>query len=317
MAADVPNLLAKADGRSAIVQGKPERLATQGVDIVRIEPSWRDWLLGLLTDPSIVYLLLLAGVGGIAFELSHPGVFAPGVVGAICLLLGGYELNLLPVSYAGLALALLGLGLMIAEAFVPAFGAFVLGGVASFVIGSLMMFDRARVATAARVDPGRCPRECRPVRGRADPAFARPPAPGRNWNRSADRLVWAGRPLDRIRGRDTGAGRALAGPRTQCPATRTSGASRRTPWADPACGGHEQPRWGKRMSPIALLYPVILLLVVAIAFSAVRVMREYQRAVVFTWGRFTGVKGPGLILLVPLSRLWPFMLRSRRRLSSC
>ena len=53
------------------------------------------------------------------------------------------------------------------------------------------------------------------------------------------------------------------------------------------------------MSPIAFLYPVVLLLVVAIAFSAVRVMREYQRAVVFTWGRFTGVKGPGLILLVP------------------
>ena len=141
VAADIPDLLAKANGRSAIVQGKPVRLATQEVEIVHVEPSWRDRSLGLLTDPSIVYLLLLAGIGGIAFELSHPGVFAPGVVGAICLLLGGYGLNLLPVSYAGLALALLGLGLMIAEAFVPVFGAFVLGGVASFVIGSLMMFD--------------------------------------------------------------------------------------------------------------------------------------------------------------------------------
>jgi membrane-bound serine protease (ClpP class) len=107
-------------------------------------------LLGLLTDPSIVYLLLLAGVGGVAFELSHPGVFAPGVVGAICLLLGGYGINLLPVSYAGLALALLGLGLMVAEAFVPAFGAFVLGGAASFVIGSLMVFD----TPGLRLPPG-------------------------------------------------------------------------------------------------------------------------------------------------------------------
>src|SRR5437588_300659 len=53
------------------------------------------------------------------------------------------------------------------------------------------------------------------------------------------------------------------------------------------------------MSPTVVLYPIILLLVLAIAFSSVRVMREYQRAVVFTWGRFTGVKGPGLILLVP------------------
>jgi membrane-bound serine protease (ClpP class) len=141
VASDVPDLLSKADGRSAIVQGKSARLATQGAEIVHLEPSWRDRLLGALTDPAIVYLLLLAGVGGIAFELSHPGVFAPGVVGAICLLLGGYGINLLPVSYAGLALAMLGLGLMIAEAFVPAFGAFVLGGATSFAIGSLMMFD--------------------------------------------------------------------------------------------------------------------------------------------------------------------------------
>lgn len=141
IASDVPDLLAKADGRPAIVQGKPVRLATQATEIIHFEPSWRERLLGLLTDPSIVYLLLLAGIGGIAFELSHPGVFAPGVIGTICLLLGGYGINLLPISYTGLALALLGLGLMIAEAFVPAFGAFVLGGVASFVIGSLMMFD--------------------------------------------------------------------------------------------------------------------------------------------------------------------------------
>jgi membrane-bound serine protease (ClpP class) len=150
VAADVADLLAKADGRSAIVQGKPARLATQGAEIARIEPGWRDRLLGLLTDPSIVYLLLLAGVAGIAFELSHPGVFAPGVLGTICLLLGGYGINLLAVSYAGLALALFGLGLMIAEAFVPAFGAFVLGGAASFAIGSLMMFD----APGLRLPPG-------------------------------------------------------------------------------------------------------------------------------------------------------------------
>ena len=74
------------------------------------------------------------------FELTHPGIYAPGVLGTICLLLGGYGLNLLPVDYAGVALALFGLGLMTAEAFVPAFGAFVVGGATAFVIGSLMMF---------------------------------------------------------------------------------------------------------------------------------------------------------------------------------
>jgi membrane-bound serine protease (ClpP class) len=141
VANDVPDLLAKADGRTVVVQGKPLRLATLMLEIVRIEPGWRDQLLELLSDPSIVYVLLLAGIFGVAFELSHPGVFAPGVIGVICLLIGGYGINLLSIDYAGLALTLLGLGLMATEAFVPSFGAFVLGGAAAFAIGSLMMFE--------------------------------------------------------------------------------------------------------------------------------------------------------------------------------
>jgi len=141
VAADLPDLLAKANGRSVIVQGKPVRLETGGLAIAEVEPGLRDRLLALLTDPSIVYLLLLAGLFGIAFEASHPGIYAPGVVGVICVLVGGYGLNLLPIDYAGLALVLLGLGLMAAEAFVPSFGAFVLGGMSAFVIGSLLMFE--------------------------------------------------------------------------------------------------------------------------------------------------------------------------------
>ncbi|MCW3474782.1 NfeD family protein [Limobrevibacterium gyesilva] len=143
VADDPADLLTKADGRTVVVHGKPVTLATHGLQIVQIEPGWRDRLLGLLSDPSIIYLLLLAGVFGVAFEMSHPGVFAPGVFGTICLLIGGYGLNLLPVDYAGLALALLGLGLMVTEAFVPVFGAFVLGGASAFAIGSLMIFRTA------------------------------------------------------------------------------------------------------------------------------------------------------------------------------
>jgi membrane-bound serine protease (ClpP class) len=141
VAADVPDLLARANGRSAIVQGKPVLLDTTGLAVVEVGPDMRDRLLALLTDPSVVYLLLLAGLFGIGFEASHPGTYLPGVVGAICLLLGGYGLNLLPIDYAGMALVLLGLGLMAAEAFVPSFGAFVLGGMSAFVIGSLLMFE--------------------------------------------------------------------------------------------------------------------------------------------------------------------------------
>jgi membrane-bound serine protease (ClpP class) len=141
VATDVPDLLTKANGRSVIVQNKPLRLDTSDLAITPVEPGLRDRLLSLLTDPSVVYLLLLAGLFGIAFELSHPGFYAPGVIGVICVLVGGYGLNLLPIHYAGLALILLGLGLMAAEAFVQSFGAFVLGGMSAFVIGSLMMFE--------------------------------------------------------------------------------------------------------------------------------------------------------------------------------
>jgi membrane-bound serine protease (ClpP class) len=141
VAADLSDLLAKANGQSVIVQGKPLLLDTSGLAVTEVEPGLRDRLLALLTDPSIVYLLLLAGLLGLAFEASHPGIYAPGVIGVICVLVGGYGLNLLPIDYAGLALVLLGLGLMATEAFVPSFGAFVLGGMSAFVIGSLMMFE--------------------------------------------------------------------------------------------------------------------------------------------------------------------------------
>lgn len=141
VANDVPDLLDKADGREVSVLGRAVTLHTRGLPILHITPDWRDRLLALLTDPSVVYLLLLAGVAGLAFEFSHPGIYAPGVIGAIALLLGGYGLNLLPVDYAGAALALLGLALMAAEAFVPSFGAFVIGGATAFAIGSLLMFE--------------------------------------------------------------------------------------------------------------------------------------------------------------------------------
>jgi membrane-bound serine protease (ClpP class) len=141
VADDVPDLLAKANGRTVIAGGKKVQLDTTNLQIVEVGPNLRDKLLALVSDPSIVYLLLLAGLFGVAFELSHPGIYAPGAIGAISLLLGAYGLELLPVDYAGLALVFLGVGLMAAEAFAPSFGAFVLGGAASFVIGSLLMFE--------------------------------------------------------------------------------------------------------------------------------------------------------------------------------
>ena len=89
----------------------------------------------------LMLILMLLGIYGLLFEFSNPGFVLPGVVGATCLLLGLYALQMLPVNYTGLALLLLGLGCMIAEAFLPSFGTLGLGGIVAFVIGGVMLAD--------------------------------------------------------------------------------------------------------------------------------------------------------------------------------
>jgi membrane-bound serine protease (ClpP class) len=140
IADDVPDLLRKIDGRSAVVDGKPERLATAGLDIVNVAPDWRAELLAIITDPNVAFILMLVGVYGLIFEFLSPGAVAPGLTGAISLLVALYALNLLPINYAGAALVLLGLGLMVAEAHIGAFGLLGVGGIIAFLIGAIMMF---------------------------------------------------------------------------------------------------------------------------------------------------------------------------------
>jgi membrane-bound serine protease (ClpP class) len=141
VASDISDLLAKANGRKVSVAGAPMTLATAGLGQKIIAPGWRTKLLALITEPELAYLLFLLGIFGIVFELTHPGMAAPGVFGAISLLVGLYGLHHLPIDYAAAGLVLLGLGLMVAEAFVPAYGALGTGGVLAFAIGSLMLFD--------------------------------------------------------------------------------------------------------------------------------------------------------------------------------
>ena len=105
------------------------------------EPGWRTEFLSIITNPSVAYILLMIGVYGLIFEFYSPGGFAPGVIGGICLLLGLYALQLLPINYAGLALTVLGIALVVAETFVPSFGALGVGGIAAFVIGSIILLD--------------------------------------------------------------------------------------------------------------------------------------------------------------------------------
>ncbi|HEX6528986.1 MAG TPA: nodulation protein NfeD [Burkholderiales bacterium] len=131
MAADVPDLL--------------KQLGKGNSEIREIEPDWRTNVLGVITNPSVAYILLLVGAYALLFEFMNPGLVLPGVTGAICLLLALYALHLLPVNYAGLALIALGIAFMIAEAFLPAFGSLGAGGLIAFVIGSVMLFDQAEL----------------------------------------------------------------------------------------------------------------------------------------------------------------------------
>ncbi|SFD26581.1 membrane-bound serine protease (ClpP class) [Thiohalospira halophila DSM 15071] len=141
VAADTTALLNAVDGRTLDLPGGERKLATAGEAVSDRAPDWRTRLLETLTHPNVAYILLIIGIYGLIFEFANPGGLVPGIAGAICLLLALYALQALPVNYAGIALILLGVALMIAEAFAPSFGALGLGGVIAFVAGSLLLID--------------------------------------------------------------------------------------------------------------------------------------------------------------------------------
>jgi membrane-bound serine protease (ClpP class) len=141
VADDLAALLAALDGREIKLAHRTVTLSTDGLVLRDVQPDWRTELLALLTNPNIAYILMLIGIYGLIAEAYNPGVLFPGVIGAICLLLALFAFQVLSVNYAGLALIVLGVLLIVAESFVPAFGSLGLGGVIAFVIGSIMLLD--------------------------------------------------------------------------------------------------------------------------------------------------------------------------------
>ena len=141
MAADLPQLLKKLDGRKVKLQSGEVKLDTKNLALTTHEPDWRNRLLAVIADPNIAYILMLLGIYGLFFGLWNPGYVLPGVIGGICLLLALYAFQMLPISYAGLGLILLGIAFMVGEAFMPSFGALGIGGLVAFVIGSIILFD--------------------------------------------------------------------------------------------------------------------------------------------------------------------------------
>lgn len=107
-------------------------------------PGWRHRLLSVIANPSLALILMMLGIYGLLFEFSSPGFGVHGVVGAICLLLALFALQLLPISYAGLGLLALGMALMAAEAVSPSLGLMGIGGLVAFVAGGVLLFDTDR-----------------------------------------------------------------------------------------------------------------------------------------------------------------------------
>nr|WP_269807042.1 nodulation protein NfeD [Pseudomonas putida] len=141
VADDLPALLRKLDGKTLEAAGQPHQLQTAGASLVEHLPDWRTRVLAVITNPSVALILIMVGVYGLLFEFMSPGSTVGGVVGGICLLLALYALQLLPVSFAGVALILLGIAFMIAEAFLPSFGVVGFGGIVAFVVGALILID--------------------------------------------------------------------------------------------------------------------------------------------------------------------------------
>ena len=141
IAKDVDDLLAQIDGRTVATAAGDVRLDTRGRKVLTLEQDWKMKVMAVITDPNIALILLMIGIYGILFEFWSPGAIAPGAVGGISLIVALTALAVLPVSFAGLALLILGIALMVAEAFTPSFGIAGLAGIVAFALGALFLFD--------------------------------------------------------------------------------------------------------------------------------------------------------------------------------
>ncbi len=141
IADSLDDLLVQLDGREVEVGSRTVTLNTADAPVRMLEPDWRNQLLAKITDPTVAYLLFIIGLYGLLLEGYNPGVLVPGIVGGIALILALYAFQVLPINYAGVALILLGLGLIVAEAFAPSFGILGIGGIVALVIGSIILID--------------------------------------------------------------------------------------------------------------------------------------------------------------------------------
>ncbi|OGX42735.1 MAG: hypothetical protein A3G91_02230 [Omnitrophica WOR_2 bacterium RIFCSPLOWO2_12_FULL_50_9] len=141
IAKDERDLIEQIDGRTIELEGKDVILHTKEASLEYVPMGSSQKFFNVLANPTIAYILMIIGFYGLLFEITHPGIGVPGVAGAIFLILAFYSMQTLPTNYAGLALLILGLVLLIAEAYTPAFGLLTLGGLVCMILGSMLLFE--------------------------------------------------------------------------------------------------------------------------------------------------------------------------------
>ncbi|HLF34101.1 MAG TPA: nodulation protein NfeD [Cyclobacteriaceae bacterium] len=154
VARDINELMDLMDGLEVETVNKIEKLATKDAEIITLDMTFSQKLLGILSDPNLVYILLILGIYGLFFELYNPGAIFPGVVGGICLILAFYSMHALPINYAGLALILFAVILFILEIKVISHGILAIGGVIALLLGSIMLINEESALEAMRISLG-------------------------------------------------------------------------------------------------------------------------------------------------------------------
>jgi len=144
LAKDLSDLLQQLDGITVNLPDGPVKLVVKVPQIIEIKESLREKILRTIADPNIAYILMMIGMTGLYFEFAHPGTIFPGTIGTICLLLGLFALQALPVSTAGLLLLLLAVILFVMELIITSHGILGAAGLLALLLGSIMLFDSSK-----------------------------------------------------------------------------------------------------------------------------------------------------------------------------
>ena len=306
IAKDLPDLLSQLDGRE--VDGKT--LKTAGAKVVEIPMTTQERVLQLLSHPELMMILMLVAIYGIIGELSNPGAILPGVVGAIALILVLYMAAILPVNIAGLALIGLAVVLFIVDIYAPTHGVLTFGGIVAFFLGALMLFNRAdpafRLSLAyiipatlvtaaffifvvgaglrAQLLPVRAGRET--MLGKTVPALARIDAgsgkvfvEGEYWNAVSEVPIEPGHPVEIV---------AISGLTLKVKPKQPPNNLNNTNNSENTM----EQLIARLFNLTAWIVPVIILAAIILP-QAIRILREYERGVIFRLGKLLGAKGPG------------------------